>query len=59
MKKLKLQAEDLAVDSFHTAADATAWRGTADAHEATPAIVCNATATIKTQPTCCPCTPAY
>lgn len=59
MKKLRLQAEDLAVDSFRTAEEDAAWRGTVDGHGATPAVVCNATATIKTQLTCCPCTPAY
>ena len=59
MKKLSLNLNDLAVDSFQTADDDAALRGTVNANEATPAIVCNATATIKTQPTCCPCTPAY
>jgi hypothetical protein len=57
MKKLKLEIESLAVDTFATA-DADRGRGTVDAHLVRPTLrtVCDETLLVS-NPTCCPCTP--
>jgi hypothetical protein len=59
MAKLRLDMDDLAVETFRTGDGATSWRGTVDAH-AVPTVrtVCDETL-LGTNPTCCPCTPAY
>lgn len=56
MNKLKLQVDELAVDTFDTGLAEPHRRGTVDAHGATPKIVCDIS-TLKTDMTCCPCTP--
>jgi hypothetical protein len=56
MGRLRLNAGDLAVESFPTHARDKARRGTVHAHGATPAILCDLS-TLRTSPTCCPCTP--
>ncbi|HEX6367867.1 MAG TPA: hypothetical protein VF006_02965 [Longimicrobium sp.] len=56
MTKLRLNLDDLAVDTFHTATSGGAWTGTVDAHEAqTIKTVC--ASLLASNPTCCPCTP--
>jgi hypothetical protein len=58
MKKLKLEIESLAVDSFQTAQHAND-RGTVDAHlghqDKTLKTIC--ASLLASNPTCCPCTP--
>lgn len=58
MNKLKLQIDSLAVDTFDTGAEPAPARGTVDAHgnQQTLKIVCQVS-TLKTDLTCCPCTP--
>lgn len=56
MSKLRLSLDDLAVDTFQTGEDRTPRRGTVDGHQATVKIVCTVS-TLKTDLTCCPCTP--
>lgn len=60
MNKLKLQVEELAVDSFETGRTGEPARGTVQANEDQPTVkyVCDWTL-LGTNPTCCPCTPAY
>jgi hypothetical protein len=58
MKKLKLRIDELRVDTFQTGEADPPRRGTVDAHGATPKIICDIS-TLKTDPTCCPCTPVY
>lgn len=56
MTKLRLNLDDLAVETFCTAARDGAWRGTVDGHEAqTIKTVC--ASLLASNPTCCPCTP--
>ncbi|HYW12647.1 MAG TPA: hypothetical protein VE871_11850 [Longimicrobium sp.] len=57
MNKLRLNLDDLAVDTFQTDEDGTSLRGTVEGHEASQTI-CPA-ASLKTVLTCCPCTPRY
>jgi hypothetical protein len=58
MRKLRLNLDDLAVDTFRTAAHGDSWKGTVDAHEEqTVKTVCGSL--LASNPTCCPCTPAY
>lgn len=57
MNKLRLNLEDLAVDTFQTDEDGTSLRGTVEGHEVSQTI-CPA-ASAKTVLTCCPCTPRY
>lgn len=57
MNKLQLSIDDLAVDTFETGEDRTPRRGTVDAHAATIKIAC--ISTLKTDLTCCPCTPMF
>lgn len=54
MKKLKLELDELAVDSFTIPAGAAA-RGTVDGHEEIPTLrtVCNPSL-LDSNPTCCP-----
>jgi hypothetical protein len=58
MKKLKLEIESLAVDTFETAQYAND-RGTVDAHlddgDKTLKTLC--ASLLASNPTCCPCTP--
>ena len=57
MDKLKLSVDELAVDTFQTGDDRSPrQRGTVDAHAQTIKIVCDIS-TLKTDMTCCPCTP--
>lgn len=56
MNKLKLQVDALVVDTFQTDEHPAPRRGTVDAHAATPKIICDIS-TLKTDLTCCPCTP--
>ncbi|HEX8692104.1 MAG TPA: hypothetical protein VF746_06785 [Longimicrobium sp.] len=59
MKKLKLDLDGLAVDSFATLAG-TAHRGTVDGREPRPTLetICGSTWLVS-NPTCRPCTPRY
>lgn len=57
MSKLRLDLDDLAVDTFRTDDDPLGLRGTVDGQEASVTI-CNV-ASVKTVLTCCPCTPRY
>lgn len=58
MRKLRLNPDDLAVDTFRTATDGADRNGTVDAHEEqTIKTVCGSL--LASNPTCCPCTPAY
>lgn len=56
MRKLRLSPDDLAVDTFQPGGGDVSLRGTVDANEATVKIVCTVS-TLKTDLTCCPCTP--
>lgn len=56
MKKLRLSLDELAVDTFHTGQGGPA-EGTVDAHAATAKPLC--IPTLKTDLTCCPCTPIF
>ena len=60
MKKLKLQIESLAVDTFETGREGDGSRGTVAGHEVRPTLpnVCDRTLLVS-NPTCCPCTPMY
>ena len=60
MKKLKLQIDALTVDTFETGLDARDAGGTVQAHRdsRTLKIVCEIS-TLKTDLTCCPCTPMF
>lgn len=55
MGKLRLRLDELAVETFDTGAGEPAQRGTVDAHGATAKPLC--IPTLKTDLTCCPCTP--
>lgn len=56
MSKLRLNLDDLGVETFHTGARDGAWTGTVDAHEAqTVKTLC--ASLLASNPTCCPCTP--
>ena len=57
MSKLRLSLDDLAVDTFQTADEGVSLRGTIHGNEATKP-VCTVP-TLKTDLTCCPCTPRY
>ncbi|HEX6747203.1 MAG TPA: hypothetical protein VF092_07870 [Longimicrobium sp.] len=59
MRKLKLDLDALAIDSFSTA-DAVAGHGTVAGREMQPTIktFCGST-WLESNPTCCPCTPRY
>jgi hypothetical protein len=59
MRKLKLDLDALAVDSFRTFG-APAWRGTVGSRELQPTLktFCGST-WLETNPTCCPCTPRH
>jgi hypothetical protein len=62
MKKLKLQLDTLAVDSFATVEDAASGAGTVEGRELarTEAFTCNQTTPYcKTILTYCPCTPRW
>lgn len=56
MSKLRLSLDDLAVDTFQTADEDVSLRGTIHGNEATVKPVC-ALPSLKTDLTCCPCTP--
>lgn len=57
MVKLRLNVDDLAVDSFESCEGITPWRGTVAAHAApTLPDICDRTLLVS-NPTCCPCTP--
>ena len=60
MRKLKLDLEALAIDSFSTAPEAAGILGTVAARELQPTLktVCGSTL-LESNPTCCPCTPRY
>jgi hypothetical protein len=55
MRKLRLRLDELAVETFATDAGDADERGTVDAHGATAKPLC--IPTLKTDLTCCPCTP--
>ncbi|HEY0017845.1 MAG TPA: hypothetical protein VGC13_16140 [Longimicrobium sp.] len=59
MKKLKLNLDDLAVDTFRTATHGAAGQGTVDAHEAGQTLKTVCGSLLASNPTCCPCTPMY
>lgn len=59
MRKLKLNLDDLAVDTFRTAGHGAAWRGTVDGHEAAPTVKTVCASLLASNPSCCPCTPMY
>jgi hypothetical protein len=56
MRTLRLNPDELAVDTFHTAVHDGAWRGTVGAHEA-PTVKTLCASLLASNPTCCPCTP--
>ncbi len=56
MRKRKLRLDDLSVETFGTGEAHAPRRGTIGAHEATVKVVC-AAPTLRTDLTCCPCTP--
>lgn len=56
MTKLRLRLDELAVETFETGAEEAPRRGTVDAHGATAKPLCSIP-TLKTDLTCCPCTP--
>jgi hypothetical protein len=56
MTKLRLNLDDLAVDTFHTAALGGAWKGTVGGYEA-PTVKTLCASLLASNPTCCPCTP--
>jgi|GEM_PF-2047920 len=60
MKKLTLDCEALAVESFPTTRDTGGGAGTVHAREwqRTLVALCDRTL-LATNPTCCPCTPRY
>ncbi len=58
MNKLRLNPDELAVETFPTGDDNAPSRGTVVALAATPKIVCDIS-TLKTDMTCCPCTPMF
>lgn len=60
MKKLKLDAESLMVETFEPSAEYAPSRGTVAAHGdgQTQKIICSVP-TLKTDLTCCPCTPMF
>lgn len=61
MKKLKLNVEELTVDTFHTG-DTNDVRGTVDGAENESLDFCTSLDckyTPGTRLTCCPCTPAF
>jgi hypothetical protein len=60
MKKLKLEIDALTVDTFDTGREAGAEGGTVHARgdSRTLKIVCEIS-TLKTDLTCCPCTPMF
>lgn len=60
MNKLKLDADSLAVDTFEPVRQEEAARGTVAAHGTleTQKIICSVS-TLKTDLTCCPCTPMF
>jgi hypothetical protein len=60
MKKLKLDAESLTVDTFEPGEAYAPSRGTVAAHGnvETQKIICSIP-TLKTDLTCCPCTPMF
>ena len=55
MSKLRLKLDELAVETFDTGDESAIARGTVEAHEFTPKPIC--LPTLKTDLTCCPCTP--
>lgn len=55
MSKLRLKLDELEVDTFATGADGREARGTVAGHAATAKPLC--IPTLKTDLTCCPCTP--
>ena len=56
MTKLRLNLDDLSVDTFQTAPRDGTWKGTVDAHAAeTLKTLC--ASLLASNPTCCPCTP--
>ena len=59
MKKLALELETLAVESFSTG-DGAGARGTVAAHGLRPTLetICGST-WLESNPTCCPCTPRH
>jgi hypothetical protein len=56
MNKLRLNPEELTVDTFVPGEQNAPGGGTVAAHAATEKIIC-AVPTLKTDLTCCPCTP--
>lgn len=56
MNKLRLSLDELAVDTFQTGEDRPLQRGTVDARQSTLKLICSI-GTLKTDLTCCPCTP--
>ncbi|HWK88687.1 MAG TPA: hypothetical protein VNP72_01780 [Longimicrobium sp.] len=62
MEKLRLDLDDLAVESFAVEAEGGPDGGTVEAREApTLKTLCGTTCgtLLASNPTCCPCTPAY
>jgi len=57
MTKLTLDCDRLVVDSFPTSAGVDDGVGTVHAHEGVATLPFCGVTTLKTNPTCCPCTP--
>jgi hypothetical protein len=58
MRKLKLEIEGLAVDSFHAGPEVRE-AGTVQGRESVESLVECVKNTLATRMTCCPCTPAF
>jgi hypothetical protein len=57
VNKLRLNVDGIAVESFRTGEDTMAGAGTVRGHEATRPLC--TIASLKTDLTCCPCTPEF
>ncbi|HEU0014568.1 MAG TPA: hypothetical protein VFQ45_12835 [Longimicrobium sp.] len=63
MRKLRLDLDELAVETFAVDADEAREEGTVEAHELAPTLktLCGTTCgtLLASNPTCCPCTPMF
>lgn len=57
MNKLRLNLDDLSVDTFQTSTRDTAWKGTVEAHDGAATLKTACASLLASNPTCCPCTP--
>jgi hypothetical protein len=57
MTKLRLNLDELSVDTFQTSTRDAAWKGTVEAHDAQATLKTVCASLLASNPTCCPCTP--